>query len=325
LILSALPTIELCEAAVDYAGPRGIPVVLDMRDMWPDIILDLAPRWAQGAARVALSPMFRAMRDACTRAAAIVGITPEFVDWGLGYTGRPRGRWDRHFPHIFKSPSFDPTSLAQARRSWQEQGVGATGREFIACFFGTMGIQAEIPSVIDAARRLRNAGRPFQFVLCGTGDHLDRYRRMAEGLDNVIFPGWIAGCPMTALMEMASVGLHPYRSSRSYVISWPSKSIQYLASGLPVVSSLRGALENLLSEHQCGVTYQNENGEVLASVLLDLSRQPARLAAMAANARRLHASQFAADKILDAMCAHLEEIHQNSSRRLPEGRGRVAA
>jgi glycosyltransferase involved in cell wall biosynthesis len=131
---------------------------------------------------------------------------------------------------------------------------------------------------------------------------------------------------MAALMEMSSVGLLPYRSSRGFVIGWPSKAIQCLSAGLPIVSSLRGATEGLLSRHQCGTTYQNENGEELASILLELSGNPARLAALAANAARLHRSRFVADNILGDMVAHLEKIQQSSAgRRRPEGENRVAA
>ena len=43
IIVSALPTIELCLESVAYGRRRGVPVVLDMRDMWPDIFVDTVP------------------------------------------------------------------------------------------------------------------------------------------------------------------------------------------------------------------------------------------------------------------------------------------
>src|SRR5204863_5451667 len=78
VILCSYPTIELCDAAVSYGRFHGVPVVLDIRDLWPDIFLNLVPRALKGFARVALAGMFKASRRACGDATAIVGITEQF-------------------------------------------------------------------------------------------------------------------------------------------------------------------------------------------------------------------------------------------------------
>ena len=49
VIVSAFPTIELAFEAVEFAGPRRIPVIIDIRDPWPDILLDLAPPIVAGS------------------------------------------------------------------------------------------------------------------------------------------------------------------------------------------------------------------------------------------------------------------------------------
>ncbi len=43
VILCSLPTVELCVEAVRYGGRERVPVVLDVRDLWPDLIAELAP------------------------------------------------------------------------------------------------------------------------------------------------------------------------------------------------------------------------------------------------------------------------------------------
>ena len=43
IIVAGLPTIELCLESTRYGKQRGVPVVLDMRDMWPDVFLELLP------------------------------------------------------------------------------------------------------------------------------------------------------------------------------------------------------------------------------------------------------------------------------------------
>ena len=90
IILCALPTIELCKSGVEYGRELGIPVVLDMRDMWPNIIVDSVPKIGRPVARLLLNSWFQDTCFSCSRATAITGITDEFVDWGLKNGNRTR-------------------------------------------------------------------------------------------------------------------------------------------------------------------------------------------------------------------------------------------
>jgi hypothetical protein len=93
IILCSLPTLELSLVATEYGRENNIPVILDVRDLWPDIFLELAPKWGQWLAKLLLLPMFNTLRSACTQATAISGITPEFVDWGVNYASRNVPNW----------------------------------------------------------------------------------------------------------------------------------------------------------------------------------------------------------------------------------------
>ena len=44
IIVAALPTIELCLEAARFGKEHGIPVIADMRNMWPDIFLEVLPK-----------------------------------------------------------------------------------------------------------------------------------------------------------------------------------------------------------------------------------------------------------------------------------------
>ena len=43
IILSSIPTAELSLEAVRFGKKNNIPVVLDIRDMWPDVFFDILP------------------------------------------------------------------------------------------------------------------------------------------------------------------------------------------------------------------------------------------------------------------------------------------
>jgi len=308
MILCSLPTLELAVAATKYGQERGIPVVIDVRDMWPDIFLELVPNWAWRPAWLVLGPMFQSARTACAKASAITGHAPAFVGWGLRNAGRQRTAWDRDFPHGYKAEPPSPEDLDRAWSFWADFGLSENSPEFIVCFFGTMGRRFDLDTVIYAARLLEFGPRRFKFVLCGHGDNLAYYQKSAPASGNVIFPGWIGPAEIWTLMRLASAGLAPYYSTPSFVISTPNKAIEYLSAGLPIVSSLQGVLEDLLTVHDCGITYREKDPETLAEVLIRLFDQPERRRALGRNARGLFDRRFAAETVYADMSAYLEEL-----------------
>ena len=308
VILCSMPTIELCREAVRYAKKSGIPVVLDIRDLWPDVIVEIAPPWARLAARWFLSSLFRDLREACAGATALIGITDPIVEWGVRYAGRPRRGLDRAFPLGYVERIPLPGEMEKAQRFWDGLGIGADPGEFLVCFFGTIGRQFDLETVIVAARRLEGGPRRFRFVLCGSGDKLPRYRKLAGGITSVVFPGWVGAAEIWTLMRIARAGLAPYRNSMDFRLSLPNKSIEYLSAGLPVVSSLTGELQRLLEEHECGVTYAEGDAESLATSLVGLYDQRARLETMAANASALYQGRFTAERIYNDLRGYLDDL-----------------
>ena len=308
VILCSMPTIELSRETVRYAKERGIPVVLDIRDLWPDVLLDIAPSWARSVARLFLSSLFRDLREACAGATAVIGITDPIVDWGVRYAGRPKTGLDRAFPFGYVGQIPLPGEMEKAQHYWGALGIGADPGEFLVCFFGTIGRQFDLDTVIMAARRLEGGARRFRFVLCGSGDMLPHYRKLAGDITNVVFPGWVGAAEIWTLMRIAWAGLAPYRNSMDFRLSLPNKSIEYLSAGLPLVSSLTGELERLLEEHGCGVTYTEGDAGSLATALVELYDHRAGLETMATNALALYHGRFTAELIYNELCGYLEDL-----------------
>lgn len=44
LIVAAIPSLEWAAAATEYGRRHGVPVVVDVRDLWPDVFLNAFPR-----------------------------------------------------------------------------------------------------------------------------------------------------------------------------------------------------------------------------------------------------------------------------------------
>jgi glycosyltransferase involved in cell wall biosynthesis len=311
VILASLPTLELCEGAVGYGKRHAIPVILDLRDMWPDIFLDAVPKLAKPVLRLLLFKLFRSLRHSVRNADYLFGITPEFVDWGLKYADRSRRSFDGHYWLGYKSESPDSRALGEARKLLTESGV--TERHFIVSYIGTMSGKLDMETVIEAARVLEGCAKysNIRFVLAGSGDLLNDYKKKAKELSNVIFLGWVDSARVYSLLHLASVGLAPYRSRFDFVASLPIKAIEYLSAGLPVVSSLKGVLEKLIKKEQCGLCYENGECDGLISALKYLYDNPLGRERLSENSLRLYKREFMSDTIYSRMSEQLREIAES--------------
>jgi len=309
VIVVALPTIELSLEAVRYGQARGVPVVVDARDMWPDIFVDAAPKAARPLARWLLGPLFRRAREAFAGATAIIGPTEGFVAWGLERAGRERTDLDLAFPFAYESEAPSADAISRAEVYWEEHGVTASGGPPVACFVGTLGRQLDLETVINAAHRLAAANAPWRFVICGLGDRLEDYREQAGDLPNVVFPGWVDQAQIYVLLRRATVGLDPLPDRYDFLVHINNKAIEYLSAGLPIVSTpARGVLADLLVHEGCGASYNYGDAEGLARLLTGILGQPERLAAMRREAQRLFDERYTAKEVYGGMEAYLTEI-----------------
>lgn len=312
IIVAAYPTIELPLEAVRFGRANGIPVVIDLRDMWPDIFVDSVPKLARPVARVTLEPMFREARLACSGATALTGITEAFIEWGLGHGRRERTSLDRSFPLGYVSTPPPSDQIRQSEEKWDRLGITSESG-FVVCFFGSIGRQFDLGTAILAARRLRQRDIPVRLVVCGTGDRLDDFKKMAADDPNILFPGWVDASDIHVLLRRSTVGIDPLPDRYDFLSTINNKAIEYMSAGRPVVSCPRkGVLFDLLSREGCGLSYAYGDVEGLADLLCSLLADRDLLEKMASNSARVFGEMFAAEKVYSDMMAYLQGIIERS-------------
>jgi glycosyltransferase involved in cell wall biosynthesis len=310
LIVAALPSIDLPAACADFGVRNGVPVVLDMRDMWPDIFVETVPGAMRPLARVLLAPMFRQARHACSQASAIAGITDAFVDWGVARGSRQRTALDRAFPLGYSAEAPPAEEIRAANENWYRLGIGENG-PFTVCYFGGLSRQLDLMHAIDAARLMQARGVPIRFVLCGEGERLEEYRRAAAGLSNVTLPGWVDHAAIYTLMRRSHAGLDPLPARYDFLATINNKAIEYMSAGLPVISSpRRGVLYDLLERHGCGLSYHAADASGLADLLSSLARNECHAVQMRKASATLFGEQFMAETVCASMESHFATIAQ---------------
>ncbi|MCB0378298.1 MAG: glycosyltransferase family 4 protein [Bdellovibrionales bacterium] len=291
LIIAPVPTVNIAKAAVQFGKKHNVPVLTDIRDLWPDELVDILPKPARPLGRLLLTKSFKDMESVCKNATGIMGVSNDFIDYGLKFAKRQRGPNDFLFPLGYSSKALSPTDLEKGEK-WFEKTFG-TNTPFTICFIGTIGRFFDLKTVIDAARRLPK----IRFVLAGEGSHLSIFKKMAEGLDNVYFPGWIKGPQIQALMKHSHVGLAPY--CRDAKMTLPNKPFEYMAGGLPIISSLTGDLRDLIEEKGFGVNYQADSVDELIQAIEKIKKNPNLQKEMGKKSRALLNERFSTEIVFE--------------------------
>lgn len=302
-IICSLPTIELAYESILLGQKLSIPVAVDLRDMWPDIIADKFPGIFKLLARIALIPQFRKMSFVCKNAAAIFGITPGFVTWGMSYAQRAKTKFDKHFYLAYSKKLAEQVADNESLQFWKN--LGLSPECFVTTYLGSLRPQMDIQTIIEAARKL---GPQFQFVIAGSGPGLEEYKKASQDLKNVIWPGWVNAPQIRALGEMSDIGIAPYRTTRDFAISIPNKPIEYFAMGLPVVTCLQGELKKFVAANNCGLFYSENSVSELCQQIKSLAENPGKHKEMSQNAKTIFLNNFTSEVIYEDMADTLENL-----------------
>ena len=224
------------------------PYVLHVADPWPDYPIELGvlrSRFAIGAAR-------RIERWAYAGATAITTPTVgcrTFIEAQPASHGKvtivPNG--------VDMSRFADPPSRAAARAE-----LGWEPDRFTFAYVGTVGLAQGLDTLIAASSRLRSQwpGPSLPTVkVVGDGQDVDRLRDLAskEAPDIVEFVDPVPKELVPTVLAAADVGLVLLRAGRLARAALPTKLVEALAAGLPVVVSADGEASDIISNGRVGL------------------------------------------------------------------------
>jgi glycosyltransferase involved in cell wall biosynthesis len=308
IIISPVPTIEAAEMAIRFGGCHKIPVLIDIRDEWPDEFVDLAPAPTRRLVKTMLAPWFKKMSFICRNALGIMGVAESNLTYGLRFAGRGRSERDGIFPIGYSAGSIDEVKIAEANQWWKTRGLREAA--LTICFFGTIGRFFNLDTPIEAIRQMEQ-DIDVQLVVCGDGSSFRRFQKKAAGSRSLLFPGWVSAPQIAALMRVSSAGLAPYAAGAR--MTMPNKPFEYLAGSLPVISSLSGELAGQLEERECGFTYHPDSVIELSRIIRQLAERPDQARRMGLNGRRLLEDEYTIEKIGERMSAYLTRIVRTHS------------
>jgi glycosyltransferase involved in cell wall biosynthesis len=129
-----------------------------------------------------------------------------------------------------------------------------------------------IKTVIEAISKLKKRGEKVLFNIYGQGSYVEELMDFAEekGVENkVVFHGNIPQEDVFEKIQEHDVAIIPHYKSVQNDCSSPNKLFQYLSTGTPVITSDCNSLERIVTKHDVGLVYSNNDSNELAEILVE--------------------------------------------------------
>lgn len=294
-------------AAVVVAKIRRCPLVLEVRDLWPDAleVKGAVTGWKARVLHWLANGLYR-------RADRIVSVTPG-IKTELLKKGVDGSRLDV-FPNGFDPALFDgaETDREAVRRRY------GWGDQVVALYTGTHTEVTAIEVIVRAAAEL--AGRTdIRFDLFGGGQTKQRAMALAEelGLANIHFhdpvpksevPGLIAGADVMVMTLFESPLIHIY---------FENKFMDYMGSGKPIVAAMGGHQAEIITAREVGKVVPSFDHEGLARLVGEAADHPERFAEMGRRGRRLVEERLLLPEILQRYCGVVEGVAEGATGSIP--------
>jgi glycosyltransferase involved in cell wall biosynthesis len=244
---------------------RGVPWVLEIRDIWPESIVTV------GAMRN--GPAIRFLewleRSAYRRADRIIAVTDSFVEHIAKRCG------DAAKIDVIKNGVDLALFQRVAAPDEAKHALGLEGK-LVAAYVGTHGLAHGLDIILEAAR-LTALETGIVYVTVGDGAERARLAaRAAEmGLENVRILGQLPKKDMPAVWSATDVSLILLRRDELFKKVLPSKMFEAMGMSCPIVLGVEGEARELLQSASAGVAITPESAAELAAAVRRLAANPA--------------------------------------------------
>lgn len=260
VVITSSPPLFVGIPGVWYSIVRGVPLVFDVRDIWPEIAVLIgeltnakAIKWAEkleifiyGKADTVTVVSDRKRGKLISK-----GVPPSKIE--IIRNGVDCGLFDPEKHAVLEmelSAKYNPEN------------------KFLVLYSGNFGIAQGLETILECANILReHIG--ILFVLVGDGVRKGVLLKMRDqlNLENVMFVETQKKELMPALVGIADVGLVVLRKC-GLVDSVPSKMFEYMAMGKPVILASEGESADVLEKSGGGVTVPPEDPQKLADTVV---------------------------------------------------------
>ena len=305
-ITSIFTAMKAGKVDVVIAKCKGAKLVYDVRDIWPDVALEMGS-FTEGSI---YCKVFRTItRFMYKHADWVTTVSPGKVEKIKGHVisvGGAKGG-EAHvdkvklvgngFDESVENSTIDNDLIAQYELD----------KKFTCVYVGNIGLAQGLGALLDMAEQSKH--KEVQFLLFGKGAEKDVLEQQAKerGLDNVRFCGVLPHEKVFTLLSYAKMSFIPLKNS-NMKDSIPTKVYEALGIGCPVLLVAEGDSCDIVNESEMGRCVSPDHTEQLAGVFDEMVENYSKYSEHRTEARKLMHEKYSRQQIAIAFEKRLHEL-----------------
>lgn len=263
VVVASSPHIFAGYAGVWYHRLKRVPLVMEVRDIWPESIIAVGAKIPRLGFWV-LEAIERAMYRVCQRLVVLgEGYRVRLIEKGV-----PAEKMEMVMNGTNLEKFYPQAKDADILRKYDLDG------KFVVSYIGAVGMACGLAVVLDAAEKLK--GRPVCFVIVGDGAQRISLESAAKGkgLDNVVFTGKQPPSDMPKWVASSDACLVHLRKTDLFTTVMPSKVFEAAGCKRPIIMGVDGYAKKLVLDAQAGLDMTPEDANSLVSCVETLMSNP---------------------------------------------------
>jgi colanic acid biosynthesis glycosyl transferase WcaI len=300
ILISTSPQFFCGLAGWPVSRMRGMPWVLDIRDLWPDSIVAVGAMKPGLAMRILKSIERFAYRNAEHIVSASDAFIPHFSAYGI-----PQDKISVITNGVDLADFAKPQGALEFRRKYGLEG------KFVAVYAGTHGMAHQLEVILQAADRLR-ARTDIKFVLIGDGAERERLVAQCKtmALDNVLMLPQVPRDQIPAALMASDAAIVTLRPTPLFELVIPSKIFEAMAARTPIVLGIKGKARQIVQDGACGLVFTPGDGVGLADRIVELTADRELGRRLGENGYKLASNDYDRTPLARRYLRLLEQISQ---------------
>lgn len=261
--VASSPHIFAGYAGVWYHRLKRVPLVMEVRDIWPESIIAVGAKIPK-LGFIVLEAIERAMYRVCQRLVVLgEGYRVRLIEKGV-----PAEKMEMVMNGTNLEKFYPQAKNADILRKYDLEG------KFVVSYIGAVGMACGLSVVLDAAEKLK--GKPVCFVIVGDGAQRVSLESAAKGkgLDNVVFTGKQPPSDMPKWVASSDACLVHLRKTDLFTTVMPSKVFEAAGCKRPIIMGVDGYAKKLVLDANAGLDMTPEDANSLVSCVEKLMSDP---------------------------------------------------
>jgi len=275
-------------AGIKIAKKFGIPCICEVRDLWPESIIEFG---SLKRSSLIAKMLYQGEKWIYKKANSLIFTIEGGADYikDQGWHKGNRGSIDiSKVHHINNGIDIEEFDYNVGSNVYEDIDLDHPDT-FKVVYAGSIRKANNLKLIIDAAKHIKDNGYDkIKFLIFGDGDEKENLQKrcLDENIDNVIFKGKVEKKLVPSILSKANINILNYSNHEIWKYGGSqNKNFEYLASEKPILSTITMGYD-IIEKYCAGISLNNQDPETISDAIISIFSMDEELyKKMAHNAR----------------------------------------